>query len=347
MGIAFSGGGIRSATFGLGVLQGLASLGILRCADYLSTVSGGGYIGSWLATWIKRDGSFENVVKQLHPTRRRQSEGSHSTESTDVEPAPIFHLRRYSNYLSPNLSLFAADSWTLGAIYIRNLLANQLCLIPMVFAVLLVVRLVTSMFALPKCDIEISLVTASVIFVALIAAFVLVYRSLSDLATMEKDSANSGNKDARAGTDKNFSAKCSWIMCLLTCASPLLCWLLHQHAVPGNVDRPSLVEIFARACSASASFPESLVSLLKSDLFLLTSLFAILHGLASLVLVIPKATEWWQKYHSANGDSANRQESREPLKALVRTFIASCGSGAVGGAAVLPDSHHVCLATGD
>ncbi len=54
-GLAFSGGGIRSATFNLGVLQGLARLGILDKFQYLSTVSGGGYIGSWLAAWIKRE----------------------------------------------------------------------------------------------------------------------------------------------------------------------------------------------------------------------------------------------------------------------------------------------------
>jgi hypothetical protein len=46
MGLAFSGGGIRSATFNLGILQGLAKLGLLRKFNYLSTVSGGGYIGS-------------------------------------------------------------------------------------------------------------------------------------------------------------------------------------------------------------------------------------------------------------------------------------------------------------
>src|SRR6267143_4418186 len=45
-GLALSGGGIRSATFNLGVLQALASLKLLRKIDYLSTVSGGGYIGS-------------------------------------------------------------------------------------------------------------------------------------------------------------------------------------------------------------------------------------------------------------------------------------------------------------
>ena len=53
-GLAISGGGIRSATFALGVLQGLASKKLLTRFDYLSTVSGGGYIGSWLSAWISR-----------------------------------------------------------------------------------------------------------------------------------------------------------------------------------------------------------------------------------------------------------------------------------------------------
>ena len=48
LGVAFSGGGIRSATLNLGILQSLAEVGLLRCVDYLSTVSGGGYISSWL-----------------------------------------------------------------------------------------------------------------------------------------------------------------------------------------------------------------------------------------------------------------------------------------------------------
>src|SRR4026209_283368 len=45
VGLSFSGGGIRSATFNLGVLQALRSLGVFAKIDYLSTVSGGGYIG--------------------------------------------------------------------------------------------------------------------------------------------------------------------------------------------------------------------------------------------------------------------------------------------------------------
>jgi hypothetical protein len=39
LGVAFSGGGIRSATFNLGILQALADMDILRWVDYLSTVS--------------------------------------------------------------------------------------------------------------------------------------------------------------------------------------------------------------------------------------------------------------------------------------------------------------------
>lgn len=50
-GIALSGGGIRSATFCLGVLQALAKYDCLKRFDYLSTVSGGGYIGSSLNWW--------------------------------------------------------------------------------------------------------------------------------------------------------------------------------------------------------------------------------------------------------------------------------------------------------
>lgn len=49
-GLALSGGGIRSASFSLGVMQALAYNRWLAEIDYLSTVSGGGYIGSSL-TW--------------------------------------------------------------------------------------------------------------------------------------------------------------------------------------------------------------------------------------------------------------------------------------------------------
>jgi hypothetical protein len=150
-GLAFSGGGIRSATFCLGILQGLADLGLLRRVDYLSTVSGGGYIGSWLAAWIKREGGVENVEKQLRDTRAEQAEGRPDGSAApapparagvEEEPEPIFHLRSYSNYLAPRLGLGSADSWVLLAIYVRNFLLNQTLLLAALMAALVVPRAV-------------------------------------------------------------------------------------------------------------------------------------------------------------------------------------------------------------
>ncbi len=51
VGLALSGGGIRAAVFSIGVMQALAKKNVLRYADYLSTVSGGGYAGGAL-TWF-------------------------------------------------------------------------------------------------------------------------------------------------------------------------------------------------------------------------------------------------------------------------------------------------------
>ena len=52
VGLALSGGGIRSASFNLGMVQALHRSGVLRHTDYLSTVSGGGYIGAHLASLV-------------------------------------------------------------------------------------------------------------------------------------------------------------------------------------------------------------------------------------------------------------------------------------------------------
>ncbi|MGE3509517.1 MAG: patatin-like phospholipase family protein [Vicinamibacterales bacterium] len=106
VGLAFSGGGIRSATFGLGVLQALHSLGIYRHVDYLSTVSGGGYIGGWL----------QAVTARGRLTQALCSEGQ--------EPRDIRFLRAYSNYLTPRLGLFSGDTWAAVGNSARNLLLN-------------------------------------------------------------------------------------------------------------------------------------------------------------------------------------------------------------------------------
>jgi hypothetical protein len=117
VGLAFSGGGIRSATFNLGVLQGLQDLNLLRHVDYLSTVSGGGFIGSWLAGNVKR-------------TRQWLTIGTRWDESID-------HLRSYSSYLAPLTGVLSADTWTLAASWARNTFLIQLTGIMWLFALLL------------------------------------------------------------------------------------------------------------------------------------------------------------------------------------------------------------------
>jgi hypothetical protein len=154
VGLAISGGGIRSATFALGLLQALADAGLLRFIDYLSTVSGGGYIGSWLAAWVKREGSLTNVEKQLRPNRAEQAAAERKIGDVvigrhvfDEEPEPVCHLRRFSSYLTPVYGLFSADTWAFVSIYLRNFLLNQLMLLPLVILLVLLCRCLVWPFA--------------------------------------------------------------------------------------------------------------------------------------------------------------------------------------------------------
>jgi hypothetical protein len=65
-GIALSGGGIRSATINLGILKTLNKFGIIKRADYLSTVSGGGYTGAYVQATLKNEGSFNKLFEDEH-----------------------------------------------------------------------------------------------------------------------------------------------------------------------------------------------------------------------------------------------------------------------------------------
>jgi GNAT superfamily N-acetyltransferase len=106
VGLAFSGGGIRSATFNLGVLKALHELGLLKHVDYLSTVSGGGYIGAWWSAWRARWG-------KEFPEARTTSRVSTSVPQTDLnrEPEEVRHLREFSNFLSPRIGFFESEMW--------------------------------------------------------------------------------------------------------------------------------------------------------------------------------------------------------------------------------------------
>src|SRR6266480_1314907 len=131
--LCLSGGGIRSATFGLGILQGLAKHDLLHNFDYLSTVSGGGYVGGWLTAWIyHHPGGVKAVAEQLKPDPKG---------TLNPEPQPVRHLRAFSNYLTPKTGLSSADTWTLIATFVRNMFLNWLVLISCLAAAMMIPRL--------------------------------------------------------------------------------------------------------------------------------------------------------------------------------------------------------------
>ena len=139
--LCLSGGGIRSATFGLGVLQGLAKRRLLQKFHYLSTVSGGGFLGGFLSAWMHHDGPDAPVSALA---------GIGGRASAEVEPRPLRHLREFSNYLSPRPGLFSADTWTLAFTYVRNLVLNWLVFLPLLAALLMLPRMVVATINLSR-----------------------------------------------------------------------------------------------------------------------------------------------------------------------------------------------------
>ncbi len=115
VGLALSGGGIRSATFNLGVLQSLARRGVLRWCDYLSTVSGGGYIGSCLSSLL--NDAEASVEKDRFPFRFQRKE--HPDERKTVK-----HLREHGHFLAPKGS-FLEYTRMLGT-YLTGLILGNL-----------------------------------------------------------------------------------------------------------------------------------------------------------------------------------------------------------------------------
>ena len=151
-GLAFSGGGIRSATFNLGIVQALSEMKLLRDFDYLSTVSGGGYAGGWLSKWIHHEGGDVTRVEQAFepaPPHASPSAAATPPQQPRSEPRAVQFLRQYSNYLTPKTGMFSADTWTLIFTYLRNTLLNMTFLLTLLAALFLLPRLMVQAFFVP------------------------------------------------------------------------------------------------------------------------------------------------------------------------------------------------------
>lgn len=103
-GVGLSGGGIRSATFALGLFQGMAKRRLLQQFDFLSTVSGGGYFGSFYGRLLSR--SYVVATDDAERILLGQK-----------QPEVLKALRENGRYLSPN---GGGDSLLFGATIVRN-----------------------------------------------------------------------------------------------------------------------------------------------------------------------------------------------------------------------------------
>jgi hypothetical protein len=153
-GLALSGGGIRAATYSLGLLQGLRRSRLLGLFDYLSTVSGGGYIGGWWSAWLSRPVQEQRGGQDIFPPRellKSEEEGSGpEPEEVNSEVAdeilsagrdPVHHLRLFSNYLTPRKGVLSPDTWRAVTVVSRNIFLTWVVLLPILIAALLLGKL--------------------------------------------------------------------------------------------------------------------------------------------------------------------------------------------------------------
>lgn len=98
-GIALSGGGLRSATFCLGVASVLARRKLLGQFDYLSTVSGGGYFGSFLSSYLGTGGNVTEKASDPQKEAVERIEETFEPGEQRKEPRGLRHLRNRSRYL--------------------------------------------------------------------------------------------------------------------------------------------------------------------------------------------------------------------------------------------------------
>jgi hypothetical protein len=122
-GLSCSGGGIRSASFCLGVLQGLQSKNVIGEMDYLSTVSGGGYVGTTMTIGMSRSAATSGQDGTF-PFGRIDDERRETPE--------VRYLRDNSRYLLQN-GLPSAISALV--IYLRGIAMNVIVVLPLLLIV--------------------------------------------------------------------------------------------------------------------------------------------------------------------------------------------------------------------
>lgn len=132
-GLALSGGGIRSATFCLGALQVFESKKLMPHVDYLSTVSGGGFIGAAYSAW-----RYRQAMNKTQAAASRNASTQSCPATLKQPPANwndlLLHLRKFAHYLSPRLGIVSSEPWRIVGAFVRNLVIHWLVMVSAVFA---------------------------------------------------------------------------------------------------------------------------------------------------------------------------------------------------------------------
>jgi hypothetical protein len=116
VGLALSGGGIRSSTISLGAIQALAKGKVLPHVDYLSTVSGGGFVGGCLSSTL--NSPHAEPSGESFPLKENVAE---------EESLEITQLRNSGKYLAP---IGFLEKLRIPALLIRGMIINLVLLFP-------------------------------------------------------------------------------------------------------------------------------------------------------------------------------------------------------------------------
>jgi len=179
-GLALSGGGIRSATFNLGLLQALCCEGLIGRIDYLSTVSGGGYIGSCLTTLANSkidspdkllgiagfpfsnrppnspDCNSKETDQTSQSEKDKTQDSAGQSESAPqnkigcdectagIEKEPVRHLRYYSNYITAARNLIQKYIRP-AMVFLRSMTLNFATVVPYLLTLAIVLAFLFSL----------------------------------------------------------------------------------------------------------------------------------------------------------------------------------------------------------
>ena len=351
-GLAFSGGGIRAATFAVGFLQGLSTLGLLSRFDYLSTVSGGGYAGGWLAAWIFREGQttnlkcpLRNVEMQLAVSRATQAKaqrrflnptGNNNPApeplAVDEEPEPVHHLREYSSYMAPRMGLFTMDTWAILMTWSRNVATNMMMLFPAAMLLVLAARAIVYAYT----NVTLALINSgdpahwwrNVALAALVVGLFLLGCGFWNNAKALKEFRRAEPLSAQNGSSPETSAGETAIFCkvilpvliaalLVTCTIlPLLNWL-----------GIGVQDLAMSGASSGSSFWASVKIWIGEHLQFIglpnILLHAVVVGLLTMIiaLIAAKARRWFLRAAFLAGASGGL------LFAVAESLLNTCGDG--------------------